>query len=1190
VKTPTTDTRRHTRLPGLIAFMLAMCMSARGALVINEVCYKNSTVPDETGNTSRDWIELYNPGPEAVNVLGYGVYDKKTFDASQGAQLPDYILPAGGFLVVFADSDKHTAWTNNTLDIAAIPANTAWRYSAPDSAPPAEWKERTFDDTAWASGIAPLGYNDATLDMDCATALPYGADPADRHPTAYFRKTFDIFKPSAVTGLVVRARINDGMVLYLNGEEQTRVNMPDGTVSYDTLATTSVPPTLWTNFLLSASDLVAGDNVLAVEVHQAAADSVDLILDMTVTALVNERVPIVHGSFGLKKEGEDVYLFEPGQTGTYIQKFEKPAAEPGENKSYGFVVDGDKGGARQVYDRPTPGFSNATTPPQGYEVTLDKPTFSVAPGFYAANQSVVLSAASGSTIYYTLDGSDPWDSDTSVSSGTSIPIDAVAPATSGLAWIRTNPAEIGSRVPGADWRAPIGSVSKAVVLRAIAVSSDGTQCSPEARGTYFIGPSFAGRTLPAVAIITDTNNLFGFTSGIYVPGKCYADSPEGYGPEQFGKPNANYHQDNDDQAWERPVQVELFETAQDTAAFAHNTGMALRGGSSRSLPQKTLYLICRNSTYGTDTIHYPLFPGESGTRYKRFLLRNSGNDWYGHDGTNQVVSGGVGTMLKDAVFHRIVRNLDTSVMAYRPVTAYINGEYWGIHNLRESFDKHYLATRYGLDPDNMDILAHKADDTDPTKVKIKRDDGDKNSDEEYEELIAWIGSHPLSQAGNYERVQTAAVFTNASGIVITGIDVANHADYIIAETFFANTDWPIKNCDFWRAHADESDTCGAFGDTRWRWMLYDLDASGEKGADFNMFAYLSADDMTETNEPGFLINQLWSNPDFRDYFVNRYATLLNTTFRPERMAAIIADAADEIAPEIERHFRRWGRDFTQAQWRAAVTNVLIDFTATRHAVSWQHLSDHFNLGGTGTLTVNNHDAAGAGGRFIVNGIDITNGTEGVATRASWSGTFFRGLPVTVEAVPDDGYAFDGWVGTAVTNPAPGLSVGEAPIVLTARFRPLGAPAHQPTGYERWQRDNYTEQQVLGTGEAAAGAPSGCAGMSNLALYAFGMNRFDGLSDEERIARARLSIHARGNALWLGYTRLNDSFDDVRYTLKVASSLAAPVTWSDAATGLDLDPVALTNILDASAWSCEVRLPQAAPERAQRFFRLEAELQ
>ncbi|HRR32598.1 MAG TPA: CotH kinase family protein [Kiritimatiellia bacterium] len=1181
MNTPTSNTCHHIRLWGLTVLAFAMCMGTRGTLVINEVCYDNSTVPDENGDTSSDWIELYNTGPSAVNVLNYGLGDANPYEEAKGVRLPNYTIPPGGFLVVFANTDlpEYTAWTG-APDIEAIPANTVWRYSAPASAPASTWKDTTFNDASWPSGIAPLGYNDATLNMDCATILPYGSNPANRYPTAYFRKTFKIVNPSVVTGLVVRARINDGMVLYLNGTEQKRVYMPDGAISHSTLATMSVPSTLWTNFLISASGLVAGNNVLAVEVHQAAAGSVDLIMDMTVTALVQEQVPVVHGQFGLSKTGDEhVHLFD--NTLTRIHRFDAPSSEPGENKSCGLATDGVTG-IYKVYDRPTPGLPNATYA-QKYAVTLhdQKPTFSVAPGFYAGNQTVVLNTATpGYNVYYTLDGSDPRESTTFVFSGNPVTLNAAEPATSGLAWLRTNPVEIGARVPGAAWLPPVDGVPRAVMLRAIAVQ--GSQCSPETRGTYFIGPSFTSRTLPAVSITADADNLFGFTSGIYVPGKCYADSPEGYGDNKWGKPYANYHQDNDNQTWERPVQAEFFEPAQNTAAFSLALGMAMHGGGTRAIPQKTLYLMARLGEYGTDYINHPLFPDESATRYKRFLLRNSGNDWYGP------MSGGIATMLKDAVFHRIVKGLNTSVMAYRPVTAYINGEYWGIHNLRESFDKHYLATRYGLDPDNVDMLMHEEDEDNTDKVQITRIDGDKNSDEEYEDLIDWIKDNPLSGTVNYQRVQTAAVFTNALGIVITGIDVTNHADYIIAETFFANTDWPINNCDFWRAHTNQTATCGAFGDTRWRWMLYDLDVAGEKGADFNMFTYLSSSKMTGGSEPGFLINQLWANWEFRNYFVTRYANLLNTTFRPERMAAIITEAADAIAPEIERHFNRWGRAFTQAQWRTAVTHVLIAYTATRHAVSWQHLDAHFGLGGTGTLTVKNLDPAGTGGRFIVNGIPITTDTEGVTTRAAWSGTFFRSLPVTVQAVPDDGYAFDGWAGTAVMNPSPSLFVGDTPIILTARFRPLAAPAYQPTGYEQWQLANYLEQQILGDGTAAPDAPSGYAGMSNFALYAFGMSRYDGLTDEQRIARARLSIHAQDNALWLGYTRLNGSFDDVRYRLKVADSLTAPINWIDAATGIHLDPVALTNTLDASTWFFEVRLPQATPERDKRFFKLEAE--
>ncbi len=1158
--------RRWFWLAALVANGLTLPVAAQ--LLINEVCYDNSMVADENGDTSSDWIELYNAGSSSVNVYNYAVGDANPFEPAKGVVLPNYTIPPGGFLLVFASADlpEYTVWTN-APDNSLIPANATWKYSAPASAPPATWNTTSYDDTSWASGIAPLGYNDPKLDMDCATVLGYGSDPANRHPTAYFRKSFRVVNPTVITNLVVRARINDGMIVYLNGAEVLRQNMPGGAPDYSTLAPLGTPTTWWTTNALSPTLLVQGTNVLAVEVHQASVSSADLIMDLIVTAQVSEQVPIVHGQFGLSKDGETVHLFN--STVLRIHKFDSPGYEIGEDRSYGLAADGVTTSLK-VFGKPTPGFSNTTSAEKYSEtLTTQKPSFSVPPGVYEDSQSVVLTTATaGYRVFYTLDGSDPREATTFVYSGNPVSVTAAAPATSGLAWIRTSPIEITNNVPAANWLAPVGMVAKAVVIRAIAVSADSKYCSPETRGTYFIGSQFTNRALPIMSLITDADNLFGFTSGIYVPGKCYADSPEGYGDNKWGKPYANYHQESVAAEWERPVQLELFETGQATAAFSQRLGVTMHGGGTRAIPQKALYLMARLGEYGADRVDYPLFPDEAATAYKRFLLRSSGNDWYGPD------AGGVATMLKDAVFHRMVKGLDISVMAYRPTVAYLNGEYWGIHNLRESFDKHYLATRYGLEADNCDLLMHEEDPLDNDKVHIERIDGDTYADEDYEALIDWIQANPLNQAANYLQVQTS-------------MDVTNYADYIIAETFFANTDWPINNCDFWRAHTNQVATCGKYGDTRWRWMLYDLDVAGLEGPNFDMFAYLSSSKMTGGSEPGFLINQLWSNMEFRNYFVTRYANLLNTSFRPERLAGIIAAAADAIAPEIETHFRRWGRTHTQARWLQAVDSALVQYTATRHRVSWNHLNEFFALGGTGPLTVRNQEANGTGGSFTVNGVAIETSTEGVTNRAAWTGTFFRSLPVPVQALPDAGYVFDGWADTAITNPTPSVFVGDTPVTLVARFRLASAPPHTPTGYEQWQLANYTEAEILTGAAATTAVPAGCAGLSNFELYAFGMNRTDGLTDEQRLARASLTISHQDNALWLGYTRLNDSYTDLRYTLKVASQLDDPVAWTDAVVGVDLDTASVTNVLDAASWFYQVRLLEASADRAARFFQLEA---
>jgi len=1153
----------------LVTACISAATTAMAALVINEVCYSNSKVEDETGDSTSDWIELYNNGPSAVNILNYGVGDANPYEETKGVRLPNYTIPVGGYLLIFASSDlaEYTAWTN-AEDLVVIPENSSWKAFHQSSAPVGSWQSGFYSDSTWTEGISPMGHNTVAGSLDCATLLGDPGTPSTLYQTAYFRKKFNVINPSVVTGMVMNARIKDGMVVYLNGTEIYRYNMPAGTVSYSTLAASAVPSTSWTSPLLDSSLLIKGDNTLAVEVHKASATGTALIMDISLTALVNEQMPIVHADFGLKSEGENVHLFNASLT--RIDKCEAPVYPPiplpiGENNSWGTSVNGIITSFK-VYDKTTPGFSNTTYNKKYTEtLTTQTPTFTVPPGVYADAQSVRLSTpVGGYKIYYTLDGSDPWNSTTYTWSGLTITINPPADATSGLAWNTTNPIEVGANVPAAIWLPPNGSVDRAVVLRAIAVSSDNKECSPEASGTYFIGPEYSTRSLPIFSLITNEENLFGFVEGLCVPGKNYADSPEGYGSNKWGKPYANYHQDSVNESWERPIHMELFETNLTTSAIAMNMGVAMHGGGSRTIPQKTLYMIARDGEYGTDYVDYPLFPELPATTYKRFLLRNSGNDWYG------AYSSGFATMLKDAVIHDIAAALDISVMAYRPSLVYINGEYWGIHNLRESYDKHYLFTRYNIDADNADMLTQVED---GNNIAIVRIDGDKSADEDYEDLLDWININPLSIAGNYQYVTTQ-------------VDVDNYADYVIAETFFANTDWPQNNCDFWRAHTNQTASAGEYGDQRWRWMLYDLDVAGENGSSFNMFDYLTDNSMTDVNEAGFLINELWKNMTFRNLFASRYADMLNTSFRPSYTTHTIATAAQKIAAEMETHFTRWGRTTTQTQWQNAINSSLINYSAERYNISWTQLSSHFNLGGTGQINLRNQESSGIGGHLAVNGIDLTTQTPGVDNPADWTGTYFQSLPVTVEAVPESGYLFDGWVGTTITSASRTVFVSVTPMTLIARFRPAGDPPYSAEGYEAWQIANYTEQDIIvGTG-AAPESPSGEAGMSNFELYAFGMNISDGLTDAQRFARASLSINTESSALWIGYHRLNDTYQDISYTLKTTDSLTPPLVWYTAVPGEDILNETLTNTIDSATWFYESRLNNGAPGKDTRFFKLE----
>ncbi len=1096
--------------------------AANAGITINEASYSGSGLMDEYGNTP-DWIELYNYGPNAVNLAGWCVTDSGKGSVwgedvdNTNYVLPNYNLAPGAFFVVFCETGSTGITWTNAPDIAAIPENALWRYTT--SSPGSTWIQPSFNDASWTTATVPIGHDAARLHLDCATTLP------SLPQTTYFRRKFLVPAiPATVTGLLVRVRATDGFVLYLNGTEVKRVNLPAGTLTHSTQATSDRGTTVWETFTLPTTGLNTGlaSNTLAAAVYRVNSGA-DMVFDLSLTALINQDYPIVHLGFSLGA-GEKIHLYDA--SGVRNLKFNDKGYSVPSGSSLGQPKDGDFAEDKEIiYDIPTPGMPNASNA-RKYKVTLqsEKPTFSVVPGFYTTSKSITLSTpTSGYRIYYTLDGNDPWQSSTYITSGASITLNSPAPISSGLAWIRTNPIETEANVANAGWQAPIGTISKAIVLRAIAVKADTMECSPETSGTYFIGNDFTNRVLPAISITTGAENLFGFTQGLYVPGKSYADSPEGYGSNRWGKPYANYHQSSSKQSWERPVYIELFETNASSAQLALQLGVMMHGGGSRTIPQKTLYMLARQAEYGAyDLGNYQLFPDvQNVTSYKRFLLRNNGNDWYGP------MTGGVTTMMKDAIMHHLVKDLDISVMAYRPVTVYINGEYWGIHNMRESLDKHYLSTRYGLDPESVDILMHEEDNVDKDKVKIERIEGDKNSDNEYEALLDWIKDHPLGNDANYQQVQA-------------WIDITNHADYIIAETFFGNTDWPINNCDFWRAHTNQTAAAGQYGDTRWRWMLYDLDVAGEEGAGFNMLSYLTSNKMTGKSEPAFVINELWKNQTFRNYFITRYANLLNTTFKPERMAAIINQAANAIAPEIEKHLRRWGRNHTQQQWRQAVNSSLIDYLAARHTNSWSHLDAHFYLNGTGELTVRNQAANGTGGSFNVNGIPIVTPTAGVTSRAAWSGRFFSNLAVPVKAIADSGYLFDGWVGTALTNSAPALFTSAEPITLVARFRTVGAPAYQPTPYELWAAQNFTEQELLASSAAAPDTPSGIGDYTNYALFALGCNRYAPLTPEQLAARARLGIDQRDDGLWLHHYKT-----PADYTILSATSLVSAVwqPWS-----------------------------------------------
>lgn len=176
-----------------------------------------------------------------------------------------------------------------------IPARSSWRYLDDGSDQQTAWRALAFNDTNWKPGTAQLGYGGNGE----VTTIGFGPNSADKFPTTYFRKKFTLNDPSIVEALTVRLVRDDGAIIYLNGEEVRRVNLPESEVNYRSYANVTVGDAdefTFFDYPIDIGALRAGENVLAVEVHQVNASSSDLSFDLELVADIfpNNSAPVVN--------------------------------------------------------------------------------------------------------------------------------------------------------------------------------------------------------------------------------------------------------------------------------------------------------------------------------------------------------------------------------------------------------------------------------------------------------------------------------------------------------------------------------------------------------------------------------------------------------------------------------------------------------------------------------------------------------------------------------------------------------------------------------------------------------------------------------------------------------------------------------------------------------------------------------
>ncbi len=205
----------------------------------------------------------------------WGVWD---IDASD-----THLAIAGEFRWVAGRSTRGVSVfppSNTPPPQALVAAGSTWRYRDDGTNQGTAWRGVGFNDSTWSSGAAQLGYGDG----DESTTVSFGPSSTNKYITTYFRRTFTVASPSALSSVELGLLRDDGAVVYLNGTEIVRSNMPAGTIGFTTrAASTTGDENGYTPYSVNPALFVAGTNTLAVEVHQADPTSSDLGFDLSLS-------------------------------------------------------------------------------------------------------------------------------------------------------------------------------------------------------------------------------------------------------------------------------------------------------------------------------------------------------------------------------------------------------------------------------------------------------------------------------------------------------------------------------------------------------------------------------------------------------------------------------------------------------------------------------------------------------------------------------------------------------------------------------------------------------------------------------------------------------------------------------------------------------------------------------------------
>jgi uncharacterized repeat protein (TIGR02543 family) len=694
----------------------------------------------------------------------------------------------------------------------------------------------------------------------------------------------------------------------------------------------------------------------------------------------------LHTNFSISSSGEPILLSD--NEGNLLDF--APSVQHQTDISFGRLPNAT--GDFAYLSNATPGSANEGPSFQSLSTPVE---FSHQDGYYSNSIAVSLSSNDNNTeIRYTLNGDEP--SEDSPLYTEPLIFDNLSDIPNQFANIPTN-----ATAPGPPfyegWEPPAGNVYKINVLRAKAFSPDTPEAPPQNR-TYIIDEQESNRySLPVLSLTSDFAHLFDHETGMYVYGN-----------------SGNFWED-----WERPGNFTLFEK-DGTFGFNENAGYQLNGNTTRNRPRKSVRMVFRGE-YGNSWLNYPIFENKDTEQYKRLILRNGGNDWGN-------------TLIRDGVAQILAKDFNVETQYFKPLVMFINGEYWGIHNLRDRYSTHYFEAKYGIESQELTVMENNA--------AFKR--GNPAGSTHYQNLISFIQNNDLAEAENYNTVSEM-------------MDIESFIDFQLTHIYPKNTDWPGNNVMYWRYLRDDFDPTAGVRDGRWRWLIFDLDFAFDldfnyvphlqEGASHNTLAFAMQENGPAWPNPDWstlLLRKLTDNEAFTHKFVNRYCDLLNTVYKADFVENTIDSVKNILLPEMPEHIERWRRPVSVFSWLAEIEEIKT-FVQARTDYQFEHLQSVFNLGEKRSIEVNVNDEQA--GWIKINSIDLKAETNGISENVyPWVGYYIEGAPIQLVAKPKPGYTFSHWSGAAVgANPSIELNLG-GNQTITAHFSPISEEDYELMHY------------------------------------------------------------------------------------------------------------------------------------------------